>query len=42
VEDVKNELKLLGKEKQENIDNFNEQLEQNKQIDFNKESDKTA
>jgi len=52
VEDVKKELKLLEKEKQENIDNFNQQLEQNKQVDFsntndnknksNKESDKIA
>jgi SPP1 family phage portal protein len=34
VEDVKNELKLLAKEKQENIDEFNNQIEQNKQMNF--------
>jgi SPP1 family phage portal protein len=40
VEDVKVELKLLEKEKQENIDNFNQQLEQNKTIDFSNNNDK--
>jgi len=50
VEDVQSELKLLEKEKQQNMEEFNQQLEKNKTIDLgnndnkdnNKEGNKTV
>jgi mRNA-degrading endonuclease RelE of RelBE toxin-antitoxin system len=39
VDDVQKELKILEKEKQKNMEEFNQQLEQNKKINFGDNND---